>query len=88
MARRYNADMFKKQLEFVAVDSAGTEYRVEFFADSFNQQTFTDKNPVVGKKFLQLIDETPVRYISKRKYMIDGIIGPDIELTSDDPNAP
>lgn len=77
--------MIKQTGVFIAKDSAGKTYRINKFTDF----TKAEKTVVDGFSFLKTEGGIHVERVAKGRYKIfTPPISPDIELTSEDPEAP
>ena len=81
--------MIKQIGSFIAKDSTGKRYHIYAFADFAESQSSPGSVSLPGIPWLQTSDGNRVEHLNKGHYKIHGIppIVPDIELTSDDPNA-
>ncbi len=82
--------MIKQIGSFIAKDSTGKTYHIYAFADFAESQSSSGFVSLPGIPYLKTSDGNHVQRIEKGRYKINGIppIVLDIELTSDDPNAP
>jgi hypothetical protein len=70
---------------FIAKDAKGRQYRIHRFTDfiQFGNSKSSGESP--GFSDLRTHDGNPVNYVSKGHYRL---VFPEIDLTSDDPDAP
>jgi len=80
-------DYTERTRTFEAKDDLGRSYLICEFTD-FCDTTTMNEGPsyIPGLRRLQASDGQPINYISKGHYQLVGV--PNIDLTSNDPNAP
>lgn len=82
------ASRYRRTATFTARSNDGAEYAIveetlvdEYYADGQHKEVY-------GTKRYRTSQGEVVKRVAKGKYQIVGRIGPTIDLTSDDPNAP
>ncbi|MGD0541616.1 MAG: hypothetical protein ABSB33_08875 [Tepidisphaeraceae bacterium] len=78
-------DYIKRTKSFTATDPAGAEYTIHEFTKFIDVGTRDGAHHEPGFKSLQTSRGQAVNYVSKGRYKL---VFPEIELTSDDPDAP
>lgn len=72
---------------FLAKHSSGKRYRINIFTDFIQGENSDGTLEVTGLKSLRLDDGSHVNRLGKGRYSILSAFG-EIEVTSDEPNAP
>ncbi len=82
--------MIKQIGSFIARDSAGKTYRINKFTDFTKSESSAGITALPGFSSLKTENGTHVERVAKGRYKIYSIlpISHDIELTSEDPEAP
>ena len=82
--------MIKQIGSFIAKDSNGKTYHINKFTEFTESQSSSGLTVLPGFSSLKTENGIHVEYVGKGHYKIYGIppISQDVELTSDDPDAP